>query len=259
MSSNLLYFLGSMAQRLVSHSGGLAVLAGQTFYLTFKSPISLKPVAQQMDYIGIRSLLIVSLTALFTGMVIGLQSAYALGRFGAKAYMGGAVALGVVREIGPVLTALAVGGRVGSGIAAELGSMNVTEQIDAMRAMGENPIKGLVVPRVVASVLALPLLTVVADVLGILGGLIVSLLEVERSFYLYLGSVRDTVVISDVTSGIFKTFFFGFIISVVGCYQGLSARGGTRGVGAATTVSVVISFLLILIADFFLTKLFLVF
>ncbi len=236
----------------------MALLTSRAFNQSFTRPICIGPVLKQLEYIGIKSLLIVILTALFTGMVLGLQTSYYLGLFGAKFYMGAVVALSMVREMGPVLTALVVAGRVGSGIAAELGSMNVTEQIDAMRSMGDNPIKGLVVPRVVACIIALPLLTVIADFVGIMGGLIISLMEVKDSFYLYFQMVLNIMVLSDVWSGLLKTPVFGLIISIVGCYQGLSTVGGTRGVGMSTTLSVVISFIMILIADFFLTKLFMV-
>ena len=253
----LLFDVGLATRRLITQAGGMAILSAQAIYFTFTRPFCIGPIVQQMELIGIKSLGIVSITALFTGMVLGLQTAYGLARFGAKYYIGGVVSLSIVREMGPVLTALVVGGRVGSGMAAELGSMSVTEQIDAMRAIGDNPIKGLVVPRIVACILALPLLTAVADLLGILGGLIISLIEVEDSFFLYFQTVRSSLLISDVLSGIFKTLFFGFIVAIVGCYQGLSTKGGTRGVGTATTVTVVTSFLMILVADFVLTKIFL--
>lgn len=252
----MLSYLGRMAYRCFSQLGGMGLLSAQALYLTFRPPFAWRSLLDQMDYIGVRSLFIVCVTALFTGLVLGLQTVYGLARFGAKSYIGGVVALTIVREMGPVLTALVVGGRTGSGMAAELGSMTVTEQIDAMRAMGANPVKRLVVPRVLACVIVLPLLAVVADILGIIGGLIISLLEVERSFYLYFHTVISNLALADIISGVGKTLFFGFIIAIVGCYQGLSARGGTQGVGLATTVSVVTSFILILVADFFLTKLF---
>ena len=257
MVHGLIYYLGNVTCRCVRQVGGMTLLSLQSIYLSLTPPYQVRPVLYQMDQIGIKSLFIVSITALFTGLVLGLQTMFALPRFGAKSYLGAVVSLSVVREMGPVLTALVVGGRVGSGMAAELGSMAVTEQVDAMRAMGDNPIKRLVVPRMLACVIVLPLLTVVADVLGIVGGLVISLTEIERSFYLYFNVVLANLVISDVVSGLAKTVFFGFIIAIVGCYQGLSTRGGTQGVGLSTTLSVVTSFILILVADFFLTKLFL--
>lgn len=257
MIYRLLFYLGKIACRCVRQVGGMALLSLRSIHLSLTPPYQLAAVISQMEHIGVKSLFIVSVTALFTGMVLGLQTIFALTRFGAGAYMGAVVSLSMVREMGPVLTALVVGGRVGSGMAAELGSMTVTEQVDAMRAMGEDPIKRLVVPRVLACVLALPLLAVVADLLGIIGGMFISLMEVERSFYLYFNTVAANLVLSDIISGLAKTLFFGFIIAIVGCHQGLSTRGGTRGVGISTTVSVVTSFLLILVADFFLTKLFL--
>ncbi|MEE8448052.1 MAG: ABC transporter permease [Thermodesulfobacteriota bacterium] len=257
MVHGLIYYLGNVTCRCVRQVGGMTLLSLQSIYLSLTPPYQVRPVLYQMDQIGIKSLFIVSITALFTGLVLGLQTMFALPRFGAKSYLGAVVSLSVVREMGPVLTALVVGGRVGSGMAAELGSMAVTEQVDAMRAMGDNPIKRLVVPRMLACVMVLPLLTVVADALGIVGGLVISLMEIERSFYLYFNVVQANLVISDVVSGLAKSVFFGFIIAIVGCYQGLSTRGGTQGVGLSTTLSVVTSFILILVADFFLTKLFL--
>lgn len=256
--NGLLLYVGSSSRRLVEHMGGMSLLGARAVYYSLTPPLNLKAVVDQLDYIGIRSLLIVGVTAIFVGMVTALQAVYALSRFGAGAYVGAAVALSVVKQMGPVLTALMVGGRVGSGIAAELGSMAVTEQVDALRAMGANPIKVLVVPRLLACVISFPLLGIVADVLGISGGLIISLVEVPDSFYLYFSMAGSAVAISDFVEGMIKTFVFGLIVALAGCYYGLTTTGGTRGVGLATTVTVVAAFILILVADFFLTKLFLI-
>ena len=162
----------------------------------------------------------------------------------------------MVTELGPVLTALIVGGRVAGGIAAELGSMTVTEQVDAIRAMGADPVRKLVVPRVVACVMALPLLTLVADVLGLLGGAVIAQAQFGIEPFYYLETVRQSVMLSDLTSGIGKTAFFGFAIAIIGCHQGLGTQGGTVGVGQSTTYAVVYSSVAVLTLNFFLTKLF---
>jgi phospholipid/cholesterol/gamma-HCH transport system permease protein len=246
--------LGGRATRVVDYMGGVSVLAGQTFYQSLFPPYPLRLVLQQMEHIGVRSAAICAVAAVFTGLVLALQTSYGLARFGAKAYVGIVVSLSVVRELGPVLTALLVGGRVGSGITAELGSMKVTEQIDAMRALGANPIKKLVVPRVLTAMMMLPLLTVVADVLGILGGMVISQWEFNVDYHFYMNTVLQNLKLADLLSGLGKTVFFGFIIGIVGCHEGLETTGGTEGLGRATTATVVTSALLILISDFFLTK-----
>lgn len=171
--------------------------------------------------------------------------------------MGSVVSLSIVRELGPVLTSIMVGARIGSGIAAEIGSMQVTEQIDAMRALGASPIKKLVSPKIFAGLITLPLLTVTADFIGIFGGLIIATFELDIDHIFYINSILTTITISDFLSGIGKTVFFGLLIAVIGCYFGLKTSGGTTGVGRSTTISVVTISISILIADFFLTKLFL--
>jgi len=236
--------------------GGLSQLTYQTFYCALTPPYNLRALIQQVDQLGVRSISIAGVAAIFTGLVLALQTAYGLGRFGAKAYVGIIVALSVVRELGPVLTALLVGGRVGSGITAEIGSMKVTEQIDAMRAMGANPIKKLVVPRVLSMMLVLPLLTVMADILGIMGGMVISKHEFDVDYRLYYNTVARNLTLADIVSGLGKTVVFGFIIAIVGCYKGLETAGGTEGLGKATTATVVTSAIIVLISDFFLTKFF---
>lgn len=213
----------------------------------------------QFELIAVRSLPIVAVTAFFTGMVLALQTAFALSRFGAKPYVGSIVGLAIVRELGPVLAALMVGARVGAGITSELGSMTVTEQVEAIRAMGADPVEKLVVPRMLAATLALPMLTVFADFLGILGGLIIADVQYAISPHFYTQTVLNTIELSDVVSGIAKTFVFGWIIAMVGCFAGLRTRGGTQGVGRATTNAVVIASISVLVTDFFLTKLLLLF
>lgn len=240
----------------LTYVGGATHLLMKAIFYGIKPPYDLRLIVQQIDYIGIRSLTVVNLIAVFAGMVLALQTAYVLTRFGAKGFIGVVVALSLVREIGPVFTAIMVGGRVGSGITAEIGSMKVTEQIDAIRVMGANPVKKLVVPKLVATVVALPLLTIVAVILGILGGLLISVSELRVNPYYYFNTILESITFQDVLSGVGKTFFFGLIIAVIGCYQGMVTEGGTEGVGRSTTITVVLISIMILISDFFLTKLF---
>ncbi|RLA81441.1 MAG: ABC transporter permease [Deltaproteobacteria bacterium] len=241
---------------MLEYAGGITLLFFQTIRHTFKRPFPLALTVQQIEAIGVRSLTVVNVIALFTGMVLALQTAEVMTRFGAKGYIGVVVALSMLREIGPVFTAIMVGGRVGSGIAAELGSMQVTEQIDAMRVMGAHPVRKLVVPRVIATTLVLPMLTVIADILGIFGGLLISIVELKVNAYYYFHTILENITFSDIFSGLGKTFFFGFLIAIIGCYQGLTTTGGTQGVGSSTTRTVVLISIAVLIADFLLTKLF---
>jgi phospholipid/cholesterol/gamma-HCH transport system permease protein len=210
----------------------------------------------QMDAIGVGSLNIVILTGLFTGMVLALQTALSLETFGAKNYVGRVVALSMIRELGPVLTALMVAGRVGSGIAAELGSMIVTDQINAMRAMGSDPLRKLVVPRLLAAIITVPLLTILSDTVGLIGGWLISTLVLKISGGLYFQSSIDALTFEDILGGLIKPVVFGYIIAMVGCYMGLQTTGGTQGVGRSTTQSVVICSVLVLASDFIMTKIF---
>lgn len=210
----------------------------------------------QMDAIGVGSLNIVILTGLFTGMVLALQTSLSLETFGAKNYVGRVVSLSMVRELGPVLTALMVAGRVGSGIAAELGSMMVTDQINAMRAMGSDPLRRLVVPRLAAGLLMVPMLTVLSDSVGLAGGWLISVIILNIPGGLYFSSSIDALTMNDIIGGLIKPVVFGFIIAMVGCYMGLTTSGGTQGVGRSTTQSVVICSVLILASDFLMTRIF---
>ncbi len=241
----------------LTYVGGAAQLLSKAISYGVRPPYQLSLILQEIESIGIQSLTVVTVIAFFTGMVLALQTAAALSRFGAKGFIGVVVALSLVREIGPVFTGIMVAGRVGSGIAAEIGSMKVTEQIDAIRVMGANSVKRLVVPKLLATVIALPLLTVVAIALGIVGGLFISMMEFQVTSYYYFTTILDRVTLPDMASGIGKTFFFGLIIAIIGCYQGMTTKGGTVGVGRATTSTVVVSSILILVTDFFLTKIFL--
>ncbi len=211
----------------------------------------------QMEHIGVRSLSIVTITAVFTGMVLALQMGSYLTRFGAKPYAGRILALVMLRELGPVLTALMIGARVGSGITAEIGSMKVTEQIEAMRSLGISPIQKLVFPRLVALIVMLPLLTILALFVGILGGLVISVTELDISGSFYFSSIIQFIRFQDLFSGLGKTFFFAFFIAIIACHNGLQVSGGADGVGRATTHTVVTACIAIFISDFFLTKFFL--
>ncbi|MGZ8833810.1 MAG: MlaE family ABC transporter permease [Thermoanaerobaculia bacterium] len=211
----------------------------------------------QFDQVGVRSISIVVITSMFIGMVLALQTAYSLAEFGGKLFIGKVVSLSLVRELAPVLMSLMVGGRVGAGIAAEIGTMKVTEQIDALRALATNPVRKLVVPRVLATTLMFPVMTVVSMALGIIGGLIIAVTALNLSTNFYMRSVVDTIKYNDLASGIGKTFFFGFAIGLIACYNGLRTSGGADGVGRSTTMTVVTGAITVLILDFFLTKLFL--
>ncbi|MEP6769757.1 MAG: ABC transporter permease [Acidobacteriota bacterium] len=248
---------GRRGQSVVEYVGGLTQLAGQTIVGAVSRPFYGAEVLRQMDEIGVKSVSITGITALFTGMVLALQTAYSLAAFGGKQFVGRVVSLSLVRELGPVLTALMVGGRVGSGITAELGSMTVTEQVDALRAMAISPVRRLVVPRVIATLFMMPVLAALADVLGILGGLGIAIVELQITTQDYLTSIWNQLQISDIMSGLAKTFFFGFEIALIGCWNGLRTEGGAAAVGIATTRTVVFASICVLISDFFLTKLFL--
>ncbi len=220
----------------------------------FTRPRYLVDTLVQMDVIGFGSLPIVLLTGFFTGGVLALQTYRTLSTFGETGLLGQVVALSMVRELGPVLTALMVAGRISSGIASEIGSMLVSEQIDAMRALGTDPLRKLVTPRLYASLLTLPLLTVLADFCGMLGGALISTSTARLSSAEYWSSAYQALHFEDVAQGLTKPFFFAIVIALVGCYFGLHTRGGTEGVGRSTTQAVVAACVLILILDFFYTK-----
>jgi phospholipid/cholesterol/gamma-HCH transport system permease protein len=212
---------------------------------------------EQLYQLGVRSLTITNVTLLFTGMVLAIQTAYSLSAYGGEAFVGDILALSIVRELGPVLTALMVAGRVGAGVTAELGSMAVTEQIDALRALAANPVRKLVVPRVGALILVLPVLTLLADTVGLFGGMVMSVVEIGQTRTYYLNHVFSALTVQDMLSGVGKSVFFAFFIGIIACHNGIHARGGADGVGKATTNTVVLSSLCVIISDFFLTKMFL--
>jgi len=233
----------------------LATMAARAFLGAFRRPLYLRDTLVQMDHIGVGSLTIIMLTGFFTGAVLTLQSSAQLRAFGAVGLTGALVAISLVRELGPVLGGLMIAGRVGSGMASELGSMKVTEQINAMRALGTDPIKKLVVPRVFATITMLPLLTIVADVVGVVGGLAVAVFVLQINASLYLNSAWDALDYSDLLGGLLKPVVFGATVAIVSCYCGMRTHGGTQGVGRSTTQAVVISSVLILVFNLFLTHL----
>jgi phospholipid/cholesterol/gamma-HCH transport system permease protein len=236
--------------------GGMVNLASQTIYLTFMPPYKKDRIMEQAKKAGFDSLPIVSLVSLFIGFIFALQTAYFMQRMGSEIYIASLVALALVRELGPVITALVVAGRVGAAITAELGSMQVTEQIDALETLATNPIKYLVVPRFVALSLMLPLLTLYADIIGIFGSYLICVYKLGISGGMYIHVTFDALLYKDLFTGLLKTVFFGMIIAFVSCFEGFNVEGGAEGVGQATTRSVVTSFILIIMCDCFFTAIF---
>ena len=222
---------------------------------SISKPFYVHDLVEQFESIGVGSLTVVLLTGAFTGMVLALQSGMTLDQFGARPIVGRLVSASMVKELGPVLTALMLTGRVGSGIAAELGSMVVTDQINALRALGTDPNRKLVVPRVLAGVIMAPILTVIADFVGIIGGGIITVFQLQVASSVYSKSITDGLYIQDVWMGLIKPFAFGFLIVTIACHVGLRTRGGTQGVGRATTNAVVAGSVAVLAVDFFLTRL----
>jgi phospholipid/cholesterol/gamma-HCH transport system permease protein len=249
---------GGVKRRLL-HVQEYTLLTARSIACMFTPPYYMADVLDQMDIIGVGSLPIVLLTGFFIGAVMVLQTAAQFERFGQTALTADVVSLALVRELGPSITGLLVAGRNSSGIASELGSMLVTEQVDAMRAMGTDPIRKLVTPRVIATTLMLPLLTALADLLGLIGGYLVSAFTLRLNAVTFWTRALNILEFSDLMQGLSKPIVFGLILSTVGCYQGLNVKGGTQGVGRATTQAVVTSSVFILITNFFLTKLMLYF
>lgn len=236
--------------------GKLVILFAYMFMALFDRPFRKRPVIAQMSRIGVASFPIVFLISLFTGMVLALQSAYQMQKFSAEIYIASLVSLSLTRELGPVLTALIVAGRCGAAITAELGTMKVTEQIDALETLSADPIKFLVVPRFLALVIVLPLLTMYADFFGIIGGYLIGVGKLGISHAMYVKMTYEPLELKDVITGLIKSFSFAVIICMISCYEGMNSEGGAEGVGRATTSSVVRSFILIIIADCFFTALF---
>ena len=240
--------------RYFVETGQVARLTLDTVRAVFRRPFPVDAVAQQMFRLGARSLPLVALTTIFTGAVMAVQTAYSLGRYGVQVYVGAFVGLSMVKELGPVLTAVMLAARVGAGIMAEIGAMTVGEQVDAMRALGADPVKVLVLPRLLALLLMIPALTMLGITLGILGGMYVSVTELDQVPGYYWSKVIEVMSVGDVLSGLGKSFFFAYFIGIIACHQGLTAHGGASGVGQSTTRSVVGSSISIFIVNFFLSK-----
>lgn len=257
MIENYLIRLGSYCITSVERLGEIGLFFYRSVYASLTRPFNLSLVLEQIDEIGFKSIPIVIASAMAIGMVMVVQLAWGFAWFGAKGIVGPVVSLSFVRELGPVVTSLLVGGRVGAGITAEIGSMKVTEQIDAIRTLGADPIRKLVAPRFIAAVISFPLLAIIADFAGIFGAMVMANIDLDVKPVLFISTILEWVSITDFVSGISKTFFFGIIVTITGCYIGMKAEGGTQGVGRATTSTVVVALLLIIIGDFFLTKLFL--
>jgi len=254
--SNLVAGLGHRFIDFIKYTGGLAILLGQTIFWIPIPPYRRRQIFEQMSKIGVDSLPIVSLISFFTGMVLALQSAYQMQKFSAEMYIASLVAFSMTRELGPVLTALIVAGRVGASITAEVGTMKVTEQIDALETLATNPIKYLVVPRFLALMIMLPLLTLYADIIGIMGGYIIGVYKLGISHAMYMKNTWHPLKYKDLFTGLVKSYFFAIIVCIVACYEGMTAEGGAEGVGRSTTSSVVVSFILIIAWDCFFTALF---
>lgn len=245
---------GKTLSYFIHDMGEMVILSFRINQWMFRKPFDTKLILQQMVKIGFESIPVAVITALFTGMVLALQAGYTLETKikGVSQFLGSVVTLSLVRELGPVLTAMVIAGRMGSAVAAEIGTMQVTEQIDALYTLAANPVKYLAVPRFLAFTFMLPLLTIFADLIGWCGGLFVSSLKFTSST-VYIESTRTSLETSDITGGLIKALFFGAIIAVVSCRQGFATTNGAEGVGKATTNAVVFSFMLILISDYFLT------
>jgi phospholipid/cholesterol/gamma-HCH transport system permease protein len=255
MMNNVALSFGKFILDLAAFLGGASLLFKNSVSEFRRRPVYFGLIIEQVHQIGVKSFPLVAATALSTGMVMALQFGYGLEQFGGKLYVPKVVSLSIVRELGPVFTSLMLAARVGAGIASEIGSMKVTQQIDAIRALGTSPIKKVVIPRIIATFISLPVLTVLANTIGILGCILVCATELGIDPQFSIQKVASTVVIKDYVEGLLKTFVFSFLISVPSCYFGLTTSAGTRGVGIATTKAVVVSSILIVLSDFFLSKL----
>ncbi len=253
---DLLGLLGRAILAVCAGAGRVAVFGATGLSHLLRPPLYGRMFGRAFIEFSFFSLPVVALTALFSGMVIALQSFTGFSRFNAESAVASIVVLSVVRELGPVLAGLMVAGRVGAAMAAELGTMRVTDQIDALTTLSTNPMKYLVAPRLLAGILALPLLVVVADILGVMGGFIIAVLSLGLNASLYLNNTFSFVTTADVVTGLAKAAVFGFLVALMGCYQGYNSRGGAQGVGAATTSAVVAASILILSSDYVLTELF---
>jgi phospholipid/cholesterol/gamma-HCH transport system permease protein len=253
----MLDFLAAVGRVFLSFlaaAGRLTLFALNAISHCVRPPIYLRLIGRQMVDIGYYSLPVVGLTAIFTGMVLALQTHTGFQRFSAESAVATVVMLSMTRELGPVIAALMVAGRIGAAIAAEIGTMRVTDQIDALSTLSTNPFKYLVVPRIIAGTVTLPFLVLVADIIGVFGGFIVSTYKLGFNAAGYLGQTADNLRSEDVVSGLIKAAVFGFIVALMGCYTGYHSRGGAQGVGAATTYAVVSASIMILLFDYVLTS-----
>ncbi len=246
--------IDSAAKKGISAIQDYAILCGRGITDVFRKPHYFGDMFTQADLIGVGSLPIVILTGFFTGGVLALQSASSLAQFGATAITGQLVSLSMIKELGPVLTSLMVSGRNASGMASELGSMVVTEQIDAMRALGTDPMKKLVSPRIIATIVMLFFLTILSDTVGTMGGGVISVFMLGQDGSQYFHTAYQTLQYPDIIQGLIKPLFFGFIIASIGCFYGMNTRGGTQGVGRSTTQAVVVSSVLIIAVDFVISR-----
>ena len=248
----LVRLLGRWFLNLLREGGRMVIFLGSALFWIFLPPLKWRRMIGRIHFIGAKSLSVVVLTGAFTGMVLGLQVFYTLRKFGSEGFLGSVVALALIRELGPVLSALMVTGRAGSALTAEIGIMRITEQIDALHVMALNPMRYLVVPTVLAGLIAFPLLTAIFDVVGIYGGYVVGVKLLGIAEGTYFGEMQTYVGIEDITQGLLKSLSFGLLVTWVCCYKGFYASYGAEGVSRATTEAVVLSSVLILIWDFFL-------
>jgi phospholipid/cholesterol/gamma-HCH transport system permease protein len=255
MVQHFFFLLGDSVLTLMNELGGILMMLFKALAMTFVPPFRGRNVIKQMEFVGVKSLFIVVLTGIFSGMVLALQSYHGFRKFGGESLMGGIVALSLAREMGPVMTGLMVNARAGSAIAAELGSMRVTEQIDALQIMAINPIHYLVVPRIWAGILMLPLLTAINILVGVIGGYFVGVILLGINSGVYMNKMIEMLELADLVQGLVKSIVFGLILTLVGCYKGYHTSGGAEGVGRATTEAVVISSVCILIGTYVLTSL----
>ena len=245
--------LGRAVLQNVEEMGKILLLFISVMSWMIRPPLKLRNIFKQMEFVGVKSIFVVVLTGTFTGMVMALQGYHGFRLFSAESLVGSTVALGMTRELGPVLTSLMVTARAGSAMAAELGTMRVTEQIDALSVMATNPVKHLIVPRVIAGVVMVPVLTIVADFVGILGGYFVGVIILNINSGIFVKNITRYVELDDIYNGLIKAAVFGLILSLVGCYKGFNTSGGAEGVGRATTEAVVLASITILVSDYFLT------
>ncbi|MDP8213015.1 MAG: ABC transporter permease [Candidatus Zapsychrus exili] len=254
--SRLFIYSSTAIFNFVCNVGDMSILLGKTIYWVFMPPLKMQRILIQSKKVGPDSFMISALIAFFIGVIMSLQMAGQMTKLSAEIYIPSVVSVSLTRELAPVLTALIVAGRVGAGITAELGTMTVTEQVEALKAFAVNPIKYLVVPRFLALIVMLPVLAIFADIIGILGGFVICVNKLGLSPSLYFTMIIQSLTVKDIVTGLIKTFFFGGIIALVGCHQGLNVKAGAEGVGKATTASVVISFILIIMADCIFTTMF---